>query len=407
MSTKFTGMDYLRIDIASQFGLDKEQFEDRIDWVRKNEASLEDYESQADDFFRYAAAVQAYRRAQRGEPIGHLVGLDACASGCQILSCLTGCKVGAANTGATGNKRKDVYSFCTKVMNSHLEHEVEYTKKEIKPPFMTVFYGSKMEPVYAFGKDTEELKAFYKSIEETCPGAYQFLNVVDTLWDPDAYSYSWTMPDGFEVLCKVKWTAEKRIEIDTLPGHPTFKYLYKVNEPEEDGRFLHANIVHSVDGYIVRELSARCDYDSRDLLRKAKWLSIRLNNPKMGNKASGTRREGLWLDSGIVSIEAIEDLKTNQDPYAWTVEFTREVYKLVQKILRRPSFHVISVHDEFKCHPNFMFWIRQTYKELLAELAQSSVLDNILSAVAGYDCHFKKLSTDLYKDVLEGEYALA
>lgn len=37
----FTGIDYLRIDIASNFGLDKLDWDQRIAWVNTHEAQLE------------------------------------------------------------------------------------------------------------------------------------------------------------------------------------------------------------------------------------------------------------------------------------------------------------------------------------------------------------------------------
>ena len=77
----FTPLQYIQIDIANQFGLDKEQFEDRIAWVVANEADLESLESEADDLYRYGAAVMAYREVQAGKPTGHRVCFDACSSG--------------------------------------------------------------------------------------------------------------------------------------------------------------------------------------------------------------------------------------------------------------------------------------------------------------------------------------
>ena len=77
----YTPLEYIKIDISNQYGLDKEQFEDRIAWVDTNEKDLESFEEQADNKYRYVAAVMAYREVQAGKPTGHLVGLDACSSG--------------------------------------------------------------------------------------------------------------------------------------------------------------------------------------------------------------------------------------------------------------------------------------------------------------------------------------
>lgn len=77
----YTGIQYLAIDIANQFGLDKLLFEERIDWVKLNQDRLEELTNEAEEKPLYIKAVQAFRKAQKGEPIGHLVGLDSVCSG--------------------------------------------------------------------------------------------------------------------------------------------------------------------------------------------------------------------------------------------------------------------------------------------------------------------------------------
>lgn len=77
----YTPLEYLKIDIANMWGLDKEQFETRLAWVSDNETNLEALEDKADNRYRYAAAVMAYREVQSGKPTGHRVGFDACSSG--------------------------------------------------------------------------------------------------------------------------------------------------------------------------------------------------------------------------------------------------------------------------------------------------------------------------------------
>lgn len=400
----FIGMDYLRIDIASHMGYDKEPFEYRIQWVHDHEDMLEVLEDEADDYFRYAAVVMAYREAQKGIPSGHLVGLDAPASGPQILSCMTGCKVGAANTGTIGNRRMDVYGVCTEAMSNMLEDMQEYSREIVKPAFMTYFYGSKKEPKKAFGEDTQELAAFYAATREVCPGACMFMDIVSTLWDEDAMSYHWDLPDGFNVLKKVKDTVEDRIEIDTLDGHPTFLYRHKVNQSIEKGRFLAADAVHSVDGYIVRELTARCDHDKGALRSVAILLRERLRRGIEAPRMS--KYEKLWRKHECLSIEGAEYINEESIQHV-SRAYVEALLRLVETTTERPSFKVVSIHDELKCHPNYMNWVRQTYIDLLAELAEGRVLDTILSAIAGHPIRIEKLSDDLVDDIRNGQYALA
>jgi hypothetical protein len=49
-----------------------------------------------------------------------------------------------------------------------------------------------------------------------------------------------------------------RVEIDEL-DHRTFTYRYNKQQPSENFRSLVANIVHSVDGFVAREMIRRCN----------------------------------------------------------------------------------------------------------------------------------------------------
>lgn len=88
----YTGLEYLKIDIANNFGLDKLQFEERIEWFNKN---IEPKISKSSDNGKLLliasdseeapalafSGLQAYRDYLLDIPSGHKVGLDACCSG--------------------------------------------------------------------------------------------------------------------------------------------------------------------------------------------------------------------------------------------------------------------------------------------------------------------------------------
>lgn len=77
----FTAIEYLKIDIANHFGLDKEDWDVRIAWFDAHENELEMLISKAEVPQLFYAAVQAYYAVIRGEKIGYPIGLDATASG--------------------------------------------------------------------------------------------------------------------------------------------------------------------------------------------------------------------------------------------------------------------------------------------------------------------------------------
>src|SRR5690606_20886908 len=73
-------------------------------------------------------------------------------------------------------------------------------------------------------------------------------------------SHAWKLPDGFDAKVKVMVKETARIEVDEL-DHATFTYEYYVNEGERTGRANVANVIHSIDAFILRELLRRCNYD--------------------------------------------------------------------------------------------------------------------------------------------------
>lgn len=144
MFKKYTGWQWLLIDAANQFGLDKELFEDRIQWGTENLQLLDSqaFMDEAETKPLYAKAVMAIRRAQRGEPMGHMVGVDAICSGIQIMSCMTGCVAGATNTGLIlQDVRSDAYKACNDEMGTILGGKVDVTRKQAKDALMTLELG--------------------------------------------------------------------------------------------------------------------------------------------------------------------------------------------------------------------------------------------------------------------------
>jgi DNA-directed RNA polymerase len=139
----FTGYEYLLIDVANQYGHDKMLFNDRIAWAELNMHHLEELTVSAEVKPLYAKAVQAIRKAQAHQPTGHLVGFDACCSGIQIMSAITGCIAGATATGLVDpNVRADAYSSVTSVMQDILGTQVSVTRKQAKEALMTLNQGS-------------------------------------------------------------------------------------------------------------------------------------------------------------------------------------------------------------------------------------------------------------------------
>lgn len=257
----YTGFEYICIDIANQGWDDKALFPARIQWVYDNFDNLETLETSAKERPLYLKAVMALRAAQRGEEIGHLVGFDACNSGAQIMSALTGCIEGAKATNLINTGlRRDGYTDVTSAAAGVLGDSIVVTRGEIKNAQMTHLYGSKAEPRNLFGEDSPALAAFYQANWIVFPGANELLADLINLWQAHTLSHDWKLPDNFHAHVKVMQMVETRIEIDEL-DKATCTYEYAVNEGKERDLKMAANVIHSIDAYVLRSMQRRCGYN--------------------------------------------------------------------------------------------------------------------------------------------------
>jgi len=135
----FTPTEYLMIDIAGNFGLDKESWTDRISWFQTNEPLLKNLIDQAEEPALYYAGVQAYRTASQGKPISYPISLDATASGAQILAILVGCSKSASlcNVISTGD-REDLYTNIYEIMCARLGTVSKIDRADVKQAIMTL-----------------------------------------------------------------------------------------------------------------------------------------------------------------------------------------------------------------------------------------------------------------------------
>ena len=414
----FTGWEYLLIDAANAWGLDKLLFEERIKWAEDHLHELEALADQAETKTRplYLKAVQAIRKAQRGEPTGHLVGFDGVCSGVQIMSAITGCYEGAKATGLIDTGvRPDAYTITTNVMNEILHDQglsVSVSRNDAKKALMTSFYGSKKTPKTLFGEDTPELHAFYQAAHKVAPGAWDLLQDLLASWQPWALEHTWVLPDGYEAKVKVMEKKEVRIEVDEL-DHATFTYEFYENEGTKKGLANAANVVHSIDALVLREMHRRCNYDPEEILRACSAIRGELvrreanscEEDEMDPNSKINYYVGHWARSGFASIVILPHINATNVRMIPT-EHLQELAAIIETMNHKP-FPIITVHDEFKAHPNNINHLRQHYINILAELADSVIVSDILSQIHGTPGTFPKLSNDLSKHIRNSNYALS
>ena len=408
----YSGWQWLLIDAANQYGLDKLLFEGRIDWAEHNLDCLEGFTDTAETKPLYIKAVMAIRKAQQGIPTGHMVGVDATCSGIQIMSALTGCTAGATATGLVDpNVRADAYTSVTNEMATILGGAIAVSRADAKQAVMTSFYGSKAEPKALFGEDTPELNAFYQAANKVAPGAWELLQDLLASWKPYALSHSWKLPDGFDTKVKVMTKREVRIEVDEL-DHATFSYEFFENQGSKTGLSNVANLTHSMDAYALREMHRRCNYDREVMEQVAAVIEMELIERSLGYP-----RDGLCLDDKVsyyrdqytrssLASAVILPYLDSENVQCLTKKHLEALAVMVNGMLEYTPFPLVTVHDEFKAHANNINHVRYQYKEILAEIADSMVLDDLMSQLHGKPGVFPKINLQLGDLIRASNYAL-
>lgn len=396
----FTGSEYLKIDIASNFGLDKLDWGQRIAWVEDHEAELEDLVPLAETPAMYFAGVQAYRKSQRGQPTGYMISLDAAASGLQLLALLSGCAKSASLCGvvSTGH-REDAYTAIYQTMCVRIGDRARIGRADTKKAILTSLYSSTAEPRRVFG-DGALLKAFYETMATMAPGAWAVNLALKGLWQAEALSHDWVLPDNFHVHIKVTKQVDRYVQFLNTPVPVTLT----LNQGTKDGRALGPNVIHSVDGMIVREMHRRCSFDPAMLER---LLTLLANQARFEGASSGrendqlvTRLWDLYQHSGFLSARILDLLDEKNiglvDP---------EAIKRLALTLPAKPFPVISIHDCFRCHPNQGNDLRNQYRSILGALADSRLLTFIASQIVGTYLPAAKLG-EMGDLVRQSDYAI-
>lgn len=396
----FTGREYLKIDIANNYGLDKLNWNDRIAWFDANEDKLDELVKTAKEPALFYAGTKAYRAVLRGEPIGYMISLDATSSGLQLLAALTGDPSAASlcNVIDTGN-REDAYVSIYHQMLSQVADKSKISREDTKQAIMTAFYSSKAVPKQVFGEG-QLLDIFYGSLEAMAPGAWELNETMLALWDPTAYEHFWVLPDNFHVHVKVMEQVRERVHFQNAP----YDVFYHVNQPMKEGRSLGANTIHSLDGMIVRELTRRCMYKPNQVDKLYRLigegdcgLSDKTDDDKMVMR--------LWEHyqrTGYLSARIIDHL--NEDNLGLVDD--RAIKELLDSLPVKP-FTIVSIHDCFRCLPHYGNDLREQYNRQLALIAKSSLLQDIVSQLVGKPISVSKLDPTLWKQIEHTNYALS
>lgn len=399
---QFSPRQYLQMDIANHFGLDKEDWDVRLAWFENHKDVLDGMLQQAEVPAQYFAAVTAWYEVQQGNAIGYPIALDATASGMQILACLTGDRRAAQLCNVVNmGRRMDAYTEVYRYMLAKTGEQGRVTRDMVKVGVMTSLYNSEAEPKKVFGAGVL-LTKFYETMEEELPAVWELNQYYKSIWDATRSTYEWVLPDNFHVVCKV--TDYVNEEVLFLGEH--FDVVTKIHGPTAEGRSLSANTTHSIDGMIVREIGRRCNYNPT----KVERIRALLNDPSKWTHDAAFGQDGQLLlallqrykSSGYLSARILDCIHEHT---AHLVPCDA-VLELIASLPAKP-FEVFSIHDCFRCLPTYGNDLRKQYTLQLHLIAKSKMLSDLLTQLMGHDVQISPLDPTLADDILKSEYALS
>ena len=398
---KFTGKQYLKIDIASNFGLDKEDWDVRLEWFETHKDHLLGMLDQADNPALFYAGVLAWEEVEQHKAIGYPISLDATASGLQILACITGDRSAAelCNVVNIGH-RADAYTKMYQAMLEKVGEQGKVTRDMVKQAVMTAFYASESIPKKVFGQGPM-LARFYETVAEKAPAAWDLNQTYKAMWDPTIDTYRWVLPDNFHAVIKIMNTVVT--DVMFLGRH--YDVVTKVHAPTEEGRSLSANTTHSIDGMIVREMSRRCNYDPKRVAAVRDAIENCESHDTGCDDDDSEMVRTLWvhyINSGYLSARILDHIHVDN---AGICDY-EVILELLDSLPNKP-FEVISIHDCFRCLPNYGNDLRMQYTRQLYLLARSNILQFLLSQLTGSEVRVEKLDDSLADDILNSNYALS
>lgn len=385
----FTGLEYIMIDVANNYGLDKLSFEDRLKWFK--ETIIINKDSTNKDILEFAnttkeapalvfAGLQAYRDTLNNKPTGYRIGLDAIASGTQFLSALMADEKGLDATGLISDRRADVYTEIYEQFKMIYGEDTNKSRKDCKNAIMPFFYGSNKRPKDYFGSSQEELEAFYEACNNVCSGAMQLRDVWVECWNPNATKHEFVLPDGFTV--QLKNIVQKQYEVEINGELLPFKI--KEEGTSESSVSNAANATHALDSMICRELIRRCMFDighyqylnylcitNEDLLDIPEGKLPQKELDKLG--MLGELIE-LYEEFNFFSIRIANYIKSLDDLLKLSTKHRIKLAKVIKLMVNQGTFDISTVHDCYFVNPNNGNFIRYWYKELMADLIESNCL---------------------------------
>jgi hypothetical protein len=196
------------------------------------------------------------------------------------------------------------------------------------------------------------------------------------------------------------------------PETERFKFIFLGEEHkltvEIDGRpdfhkGLGPNMIHSVDGFIVREMVRRCSYD-RDRVTNITMDITKGEKFSCGREDKFKMVRVLWKHYQKTDFLSVRILDYLDSETLQTIDKLL-IAKLLASMPEHP-FDMVTVHDCFRTHANYGNDVRRQYNIIMADINDSRMLTSLCSQIANKNLTARKVGKIDRDDILNGNYLL-
>ena len=278
---------WLRFQVATTYGLDKETLDDRLNWTYENEwliekiatdpiDNLSDWEGAEEPWQFLAACDEFYHCVMKKDRLstGLMVAIDATCSGLQILAGLAKDKSTAKLVNVLpSDKPQDAYKVVAETSKPHIPNKIQpyWDRKGVKRTVMTIPYNAKPFSNRSYIRDalkekgieidkeelTQTVSAVRDAMNQVVPGPMRVMKWIEDevtkAIKRGASKLSWTTPSGFIVNQRIMKKEVKIMELQLLGRcrlHVATDDTIEVDKARHKAATA-PNLIHSLDASLL------------------------------------------------------------------------------------------------------------------------------------------------------------
>jgi len=278
---------WLRFQVATTYGLDKETLDDRLNWTYENEwliekiatdpiDNLSDWEGAEEPWQFLAACDEFYHCVMKKDRLstGLMVAIDATCSGLQILAGLAKDKSTAKLVNVLpSDKPQDAYKVVAETSKPNIPKKIQpyWDRKGVKRTVMTIPYNAKPFSNRSYIRDalkekgieidkedlTQTVSAVRDAMNTVVPGPMRVMKWIEDevtkAIKRGASKLSWTTPSGFIVNQRIMKKEVKIMELQLLGRcrlHVATDDTIEVDKARHKAATA-PNLIHSLDASLL------------------------------------------------------------------------------------------------------------------------------------------------------------